>query len=114
MRRLLLVSLAVLVTGCGGKTTDEWVGQLHSVKALGERGAEAPTVVPALAEAMKDQDAFVRRDAAVALGKIGPEAKSAVPVLFAARKEKDRFVRKAASEALKRIDPEAAARAGVR
>ena len=123
MRRLLLVSLAALLTGCGGKTTDEWVGELrsgngaqrlHAVKALGETGAEAPAVVPALTEALKDENAFVRRDAAVALGKIGPNARPAVPALLAARKEKERSVRKAAEEALKKIDPQAAARAGVR
>jgi HEAT repeat protein len=123
MRRLLLVFLAALVAGCGGKTTDEWVGQLrsgdgaqrlHAVKALGDKGAEAPTVIPALTDALKDQNAFVRRDAALALGRLGAEAKPAVPALLAARRERERSVRKAADEALKKIDPQAAARAGVR
>jgi HEAT repeat protein len=123
MRKLLLVALAALLTGCAGKTTDEWIGQLrsgdgaqrlHAVKALADTGAEAPAVVPALAEALKDENAFVRRDAAVALGKIGPRAGPAVPGLLAARKEKERSVRKAAEEALKKIDPQAAARAGAR
>jgi HEAT repeat protein len=119
----LAVCLAALLAGCGGKSADEWVGQLHSgdaaqrlhaVHALGDRGAEAPLVAPALAEALKDENAFVRRDAAAALGKIGPEAKPAVPALLAAHKDKERNVRKAAAEALKKIDPQAAAREGVR
>jgi HEAT repeat protein len=123
MRKLVVMSVVALLAGCGGKPTDEWVRQLHSgdaaerlhaVQALGGRAAEAPVVVPALAEALKDENAFVRRDAAVALGKIGPQAQPAVPALLAARKEKERSVRKAADEALKMIDPEAARRAGVR
>jgi hypothetical protein len=120
---LVVACLAVVVAGCGAKSTGEWVEQLrspdaslrlHAVKALGERGSEKAVVVPALGEALKDEDAFVRRDAARALGRLGPEARPAVPNLVAALRDKQLGVRKAAAEALKSIDPETAAQRGVR
>ena len=63
-----------LVCGCSGaKSTPAWVEQLQAhesaerlraAQALGERRAEATIVVPALTNALKDTDAFVRREAA--------------------------------------------------
>jgi HEAT repeat protein len=123
MRKLVLVSLAVLLAGCGGKSTGDWVAQmrsvdsaqrLHAAKALGDRRGEAEAVVPALAEALQDKDAFVRQEAAQSLGKVGPGARAASPALVAALRDRKPAVRKAAAEALKSIDPEAADRAGVR
>lgn len=121
--KLLTIGLVVVLAGCGGKSTGDWAAQLrsgdasqrlHAIRALEDRGAEA-AVVPALAEALKDENAFVRRDAARALGKVGPEARPAVPALLAAaRKDRERSVRKAVAEALKKIDPTAAQQAGVR
>jgi HEAT repeat protein len=120
---LLLLLLGSLLSGCGGKSTADWIGQLHAkesvqrlhaVKALAGRPAEAEVVVPALAEVLKDEDAFVRRDAARALGDIGPPAKPALPALLPALRDQHAPVRQAAAEALRKIDPEAAARAGVR
>jgi len=35
--------------------------RLHAIKALGQRGKEADVIVPALAGALRDEDAFVRR-----------------------------------------------------
>ncbi len=118
MKKVLVVCLAVLLAGCGQKSTGDWVTQLkdkdvalrqQAVKALGKSG-EAGVAVPALAEALKDENAFVRRDAAGALGGFGPEAKPAVPSLTAALKDKEHSVRQAAAQALKKIDPEAATR----
>ena len=123
MKKLLLVAFATLLAGCGGKSTGEWVEQLHSrdsaqrlhaAKALGDRGKEAPVAVPALADALKDEDAFVRREAAHSLGKFGPEAKPAATALAVALRDRKPDVRKAAAESLKNIDPDAAARVGVR
>jgi HEAT repeat protein len=123
VKKLVAVCLAVVLSGCGGKSTDDWVAVLHSgdaaqrlhaINALQDRGAETPVVVPALAGALKDGNAYVRRDAAVALGRVGPEAREAVPALLAARKDRERSVRKAAGEALKKIDPTAAPRVGAR
>jgi HEAT repeat protein len=122
MKKGLLVSLAIVLAGCGPSAGErieqlrskDSAQRLHAVKALGERGGEADVVVPALVGALKDPDAFVRRDAAQALGKIGPQARTAVAALLAARKDKNVRVRLEASNAVKRIDPEAASRAGVR
>src|SRR5438067_1190359 len=95
---LLLLALALLLGGCGGKSTADWVDQLHAkdsaqrlhaIKALARRPAEAEVVVPALAEALKDEDTFVRRDAARALGDLGPAAKSALSPLLLALRDKD-------------------------
>jgi HEAT repeat protein len=114
VKKLLVVCGMVLFAGCGGKSTDDWVQQLrsgdgsqrlHAIRALENRGTEAPVVVPALAEALRDENAFVRRDAAAALGKLGAEARPAVLALQAARKDRERSVRSAAGAALKKIDP---------
>jgi HEAT repeat protein len=122
MKKMLLVTLAVVLVGCGPSTSDQLeqlrsqnsAQRLHAVKGLGQRGAEADVVVPALAEALKDPDAFVRRDAAAALGKIGPEARGALPALLVAWRDRNQRVRQEAGKALKRIDPDAAGKAGVR
>jgi HEAT repeat protein len=123
MKRTLVVWLALLAFGCGGRSTEGWVEQLkdkdaaqrlRAVKALAARRSEAAVAVPALAGALKDENAFVRRDAAEALGKIGPEAQEAAPALAAALKDRNHAVKKAAAGALKKVDPQAAVKAGVR
>jgi HEAT repeat protein len=65
-------------------------------------------VIPVLVDLLKDQDTFVRRDAAVALGELGEEARPAVAALLALRTDKE-TVRRAAADALDKIDSEAAA-----
>jgi HEAT repeat protein len=119
MNRFLPVGLALVLAGCGHRSTDDWIAQLrdrdaarrlHAVKALGERAAEAPRTVPALAAALKDENAFVRRDAALALGRLGPQARPAVSDLVAAGRDRDGIVRRAAAAALQKIDPDATAR----
>ncbi len=122
MRKILMLCLVLLLTGCGQeKTTADWIAQLRdkdaarrleAVKELGKRESELEVVVPALAEALKDNNGYVRRDAAVALGKLGPGASSAVSALRAAKKDKERSVRKAASDALEKLG--AADKAGAR
>jgi hypothetical protein len=123
VQMFLLTALGILPSGCGGKSTGEWIAQLrskssaerlHAVKALAAKGREAEVVTPALADALKDEDAFVRRDAAEALGELGAGAKPAFPALLAAARYKNAGVRQKATEALKRIDSEATAKAGVR
>ena len=63
MKRFLVVWLALVPFGCGGKSTAEWVEQLNdkdaaqrirAVKALGASHTERDLVVPALAGALKD------------------------------------------------------------
>jgi HEAT repeat protein len=123
LRMLLPLGLALMLTGCGFKSTDDWIAQLkdrdaarrlHAVRALGQRHAEARQSVPALALALKDENAFVRRDAAMALGSFGSEATSAVPDLVAAERDRNGSVRRAAADALQKIDPAVAAKMGVR
>ena len=123
MKKIIVSFLVVLSAGCGrGKTTADLLEQmrskesaqrLHAIEALGDRGKEA-AVAPALAVALRDEDAFVRRDAAVALGRIGAEARQTTPALVATLKDKKADVRRAAAKALSRIDPDALPRAGRR
>jgi HEAT repeat protein len=105
------LSLLVTIAGCG-KSTDHWkaqlkssdpVARLHAVHALRDR-AKDPAVVPVLAQALDDEDTFIRRDAARALGKFGPNAKEATPKLQASLTDKEPSVRKAAAESLKKIE----------
>jgi HEAT repeat protein len=64
--------------------------------------------VPALIEALSDEDSGVRASAASALGKIGEPAKEAITALIQALSDKDESVRRAAAEVLKKIGtPEA-------
>jgi HEAT repeat protein len=59
--------------------------------------------VPALIEALKDEDVIVRRCAVVSLGEIGIDAKSALPAVRGLLKDKDSQVRDRAAEAVKKI-----------
>src|SRR4051794_20348249 len=71
-----------------GRPLDTWVGQLQSPEArarrqaayaLSQMGPEAKPAVPALTEALKDEEGEVRMLAAEALGRIGPGAAAAIP-----------------------------------
>jgi HEAT repeat protein len=118
MKRIILVSLAVLAVGCGKKeySVPSLVDTLkkdrdpkmrfYAAKELGHFGAQAKDAVPALTEALKDEDKNVRMEAAYALGEIGPDAAAAVPALAEAQQDNEEAVRKAAAYALKRLqDP---------
>ena len=103
--------LLALAAGCG-RSTNYWeeqlkspdpVARLHAVHALKERTKD-PAAVHVLADALKDEDTFIRRDAARALGKFGPAAKDAAPTLQMLLNDKEPSVRKAATESLKKID----------
>jgi HEAT repeat protein len=123
MRRLFVTGLVLLAAGCGSLSTDDWLQRLknpdvvkrrQAIRELGSRTAEAPKIVPALSQALRDESGYVRHDAAVSLGKFGAEAREAVPALVSALKDKEQNVRKAAGAALRKIDPPAAAKAGLR
>lgn len=85
------------------KTTDE---QQHSqtIESLVSLGKSA---VPALIDALQNQDPAVRNGAAIALGKIGKDANEAVPALKKALDDKDFQVRSSAMQALGVIDRQA-------
>jgi HEAT repeat protein len=121
-RRLILL-VVLLAAGCGKGSTAYWIDQLKApdpgtrlkaVRTLPERRGDAVQVIPALVEALKDEDVDVRRGAAYGLGTFGEQAKDAVPPLVASLRDREPAVRKAAGIALKQIDPAAAAKAGVR
>jgi HEAT repeat protein len=117
MRRLLLMSLMVLLAGCGetkkrdyaleellGKLKDNDPGiRYWAARELGHRGAQAKDAIPALTEALKDRDSNVRVGGAYALGEIGPDAKAAIPALQRARQDPAEAVREGAAYALQRI-----------
>ena len=110
---LLFAGLTMLLAGCGRSTSD-WIAQLqakdssdrlHAVRALKDSRSDKEEVVAALMTALKDGDAFVRRDAARALGKLGPDAVEASSSLRSlAVKDRNVQVRKAAKEALQQIE----------
>jgi len=126
MRRLLLMTLALLVIGCGKEKRQYSVAELLEklkdanpetrywvARELGYHRAQAKEVVPALTAALKDEDKRVRMGGAYALAEIGPEAKTAVPALQQALKDDDSAVRKGAAYALQQIrEPNAKARPG--
>jgi HEAT repeat protein len=126
MRRLLLMTLALLVAGCGKGKTQYSVAELveklkdanpetryWAARELGHHRAEAKEVVPVLTQALKDEDKRVRIGGTYALAEIGPEAKTAVPALQQALKDNDSGVRKGAAYALQQIrEPNAKARPG--
>ena len=70
--------------------------------------------MPALINALKDSDAYVRINAARTLARYGPAAKSAAPALVALLNDPISFVRREATNVLKSIDPVAAANAGIK
>jgi HEAT repeat protein len=124
-RRLLLVLLlagacglvVLLVRNRGRGSTAYWIEQLRgpdaamrvkAVRTLPERKGDAAQVIPALTEALKDEDPEVRRGAAYGLGTFGEEAGDAVPALQTSLHDPDPGVRKAAGIALTYIDPTAA------
>ena len=79
--------------------------RLYASGSLRAIGPAAEAAVPALIEALKDEDSNVRGSAADALGKIGP---AAVPALIEALRDDDSDVRYTAA-ALARIGPAAEA-----
>src|SRR5262245_12186557 len=115
--RLLALIVLMLSFGCGrARTADDWLHQLkepdvvlrrQACRELADLPADAGRTVPALAEALRDENRYVRHDAAAALGKLGPAAAAyAVPGLVAALKDREKTVRTAAAAALKRVDPQ--------
>jgi HEAT repeat protein len=121
--RKTCICLLLLLAGCDAPTTETWLEQLkdadvvkrrQAVRELAGRPADADRVIPALMEALGDDNGYVRHDAALALGKFGADASEAVPILVAALRDKTTNVRVAAERSLKRIDATAAVRAGLR
>src|SRR5207245_10211648 len=91
---VLLLCLPVCC-GCGKqKSTNQLIADLKSsderdrivaVRLLQHREGDAAQVVPALIEALKDNDGDVRWSAAIGLGYFGEQATDAIPALQAAQ-----------------------------
>lgn len=80
----------------------------QAADALVVLGADARPAVPALIEALKDEDEGVRLRAARALGVIGPEARAALPALNEALLDRSSQVMWEAVNAVRLISPPAA------
>ena len=66
-------------------------------------GPDAAQALDPLIEALKDEDAQVRAEAAFALSGLGTQAKKALPALTEALKDKNEVVRKSAQDAIDSI-----------
>jgi HEAT repeat protein len=95
-----------------GQPVSHWLEELKSsdpaarkkaITALGHLGKADPAAIPALIEALHDNNAVVRDAAVLALLNLGPDAKDAVPALTNATKDKDANVRAHAAKAVERI-----------
>ncbi len=96
-----------LALALAGLLTDsQYLVRKAAAEALGEIGPAARAAVPALIQAMKNQDSR-RYEATTALGRIGPDAQAAIPALIKAFEDKGELVPPAAAEALGRIGPAA-------
>jgi HEAT repeat protein len=75
---------------------------------LSEIGTKAQAAVPALTDALKDSQAYVRREALLCLGHIGPAARPATDAIIGLLNNDDQpTVRAAAAFALAKIGPDA-------
>ena len=118
---LVLLLCLLACAGCGKKSTDQLLEDLHSplekdrvsaARVLPQRKGDAAQIVPALINALKDKQGDIRWSAAIGLGSFGEQAKDAIPALQAALRDRDVRVRNAASVALSRIDPTLATKSG--
>jgi HEAT repeat protein len=109
---ILMGSLSFAGCSKGGRSTDGLIvdsksadegHRIYAVRLLQQRRKDAPKVVPALVDSLKDEHADIRWSAAIGLGYFGADAKSAVPALEKAKGDKDARVREAARVAISRI-----------
>jgi HEAT repeat protein len=116
MVRFAVMGLALFVAGCGThKSTDDYLRQLKDADPVLRREAvreiadrDADLAIPALTESLRDENLYVRHDAAIALGKFGLSAAAAIPALTAALNDKEKSVRTSAAASLKKISPSTA------
>src|SRR5436309_2371335 len=85
--------------------------RVHAAMVLGLMGEQAQAAIPALIDALRDEDVRVRRMITAALGEIGPPSRTGVPVLVHCLRDRNEVVRRRAALALSEMGP--AARAAV-
>jgi len=120
---LALVATITSLSGCGreergpilsgGREVKSWIANLHNPKPqvrrqavlkLGNAGGSDPATAEGLAEALKDSDALVRRDAIRAVAKLKqPGALIKERLETMSRLDKDSVARDLASRALARL-----------
>jgi HEAT repeat protein len=112
VKKLILLSLAVVLAGCGKKvepSVPELMAALkdrdpkvrsYAARHLGGFGTKAEPAIPALIEALRDEDKDVRKGAAHGLRRIGRTARAAIPALKESLNDSDRAVRQEAAYAL--------------
>ena len=114
--RFVFAGWLLALGGCGSGSTAHWIDQLKSsepktrlqaVHILQQRKQDAAQIVPALIESLKDENSFIRRDAAWTLGSFGEESRNAIPSLQEALHDREPSVRKAAARSLNQIAPAA-------
>ncbi len=122
MKRALLIGLLLSAAGCirpsepmlaGGKPVQHWLDALHrpvakvrkeAVAKLGNVSDADPAAFPAVLQALRDNEATVRREAIVALLKFDQHAEEAIPELSELRAhDPDATVRKFAQKALRKL-----------
>src|SRR4051794_28012863 len=74
--------------------------RVHAVMVLGLMGEQAQAAIPALIDALRDEDVRVRRMITAALSEIGPPSRTAVPVLVHSLRDRNEVVRRRAAIAL--------------
>ena len=84
--------------------------RLSSITALDQIRAQPELTVPALTNALYDQQFMVRYYATMALGKLGPAAIQATPALTELLRDPDHSVRQGAAIALQQIQQGSTAR----
>jgi HEAT repeat protein len=98
-----------IVTALRGALENDssWMVRQYSVNALTEIGFDTEGVVPALVFALRDEQDWVRRDAAIALGKAGPRTPEVIPALIVAAEDEYAEVKGCAARALALFGPQA-------
>ncbi|MEP6573807.1 MAG: HEAT repeat domain-containing protein [Gemmatimonadota bacterium] len=99
-----------------GRSLSLWIKDLKAAApvtrnaaayAISSMGPDAKAAVPALIDALSDDEATVRFPVAVALREIGPSAAAAVPALEKALDDRNDDVAFMAKKALQKIKPDA-------
>jgi HEAT repeat protein len=74
-----------------------------AAKSLASLAPDSRAALPALVQALKDKDKFVRLQSAKALGSLGALAREAAAALTTASKDDEPLVARAAADALRSI-----------